>query len=158
VQSWQEIGGLIGRVILAVLAVYIVSRRKLLRIFQVPGLFIVPFVFFYPATHDLEMLKWGIFIAGLLTVAQFSFWGNYLPRVYPTHLRGTGESFSANVGGRMIGTSAALLATTLANIMPGATPSIKMAYAATAVAALAYGGGFILSFWLPEPETEKLME
>ena len=45
-------------------------------------------------------------------MAQFSFWGNYLPRVYPTHLRGTGESFAANVGGRMIGTSAALVTTT----------------------------------------------
>ena len=61
-------------------------------------------------------------MAGLLTVAQFSFWGNYLPRVYPTHLRGTGESFAANIGGRMIGTSAALLTTQLANVMPGATP------------------------------------
>ena len=50
------------------------------------------------------------FAVGLMTVAQFSFWGNYLPRVYPTHLRGTGEGFAANVGGRMIGTSAALLA------------------------------------------------
>ena len=45
-----------------------------------------------------------MFFAGLFTVAQFSFWGNYLPRVYPTHLRGTGESFAANVGGRMLGT------------------------------------------------------
>jgi len=40
--------------------------------------------------------------------------GNYLPRVYPIHLRGTGESFAANIGGRMIGTSFALLTTTLA--------------------------------------------
>ena len=48
-----------------------------------------------------------------MTIAQFSFWGNYLPRVYPTYLRGTGESFAANVGGRMIGTSAALLTTQL---------------------------------------------
>src|SRR5216117_1277083 len=32
VQSWQEIGGLVGRVVLALLAVYIVSRRKLLRV------------------------------------------------------------------------------------------------------------------------------
>ena len=40
----------------------------------------------------------GIFVAGLLTVAQFSFWGNYLPLVYPVHLRGTGESFAANIG------------------------------------------------------------
>ena len=44
-------------------------------------------------------------MAGFLTIAQFSFWGNYLPRVYPTHLRGTGESFAANVGARMFGTS-----------------------------------------------------
>ena len=46
----------------------------------------------------------GAFLAGLFTVAQFSFWGNYLPRVYPVHLRGTGEGFAANIGGRMIGT------------------------------------------------------
>ena len=64
------------------------------------------------------MVQVGIFLAGLLTVAQFSFWGNYLPRVYPTYLRGTGESFAANIGGRMIGTSAALLTTQLANTMP----------------------------------------
>src|SRR5437763_6907153 len=119
VQSYQEIGGLVGRVILAALAVWIVSRRKLLRVFQVPGLFLVPLVFLYPAVNNLELLKWGVFFAGLLTVAQFSFWGNYLPRVYPTYLRGTGESFAANIGGRMLGTSAALVTTQLANVMPG---------------------------------------
>jgi MFS family permease len=105
VQFAQEIGGLTGRFLLAFLAVRILSRRKLLRVFQVPGLVIVPLVFLYPALTDLTMLKVGIFLAGLMTVAQFSFWGNYLPRVYPVHLRGTGESFAANIGGRMIGTS-----------------------------------------------------
>lgn len=156
VQSIQEMGGLVGRVILAILAIRIVSRRKLLRVFQVPGLFIVPFVFFYPATHSLGMIQVGIFIAGLLTVAQFSFWGNYLPRVYPTYLRGTGESFAANIGGRMIGTSAALLTTQLSNVMPGAGASTPLAYAASAVALLVYAGGFIASFWLPEPQQDKL--
>ena len=107
VQAFQELGGLLGRIALAVLAVRIVARRKLLRIFQLPGLVILPFVFFYASTNNLALLKWGILVVGLLTVAQFSFWGNYLPRVYPTHLRGTGESFAANIGGRMIGTSAA---------------------------------------------------
>jgi len=53
----------------------------------------------------------GSLLRGLVTVAQFSYWGNYLPRVYPTYLRGTGESFAANIGGRMLGTSAALLTT-----------------------------------------------
>ena len=158
VQLLQETGGLLGRVVLAFLAIRIVSRRKLLRVFQFPGLFLVPFVFFYPATHDLNMVKVGIFLAGLLTVAQFSFWGNYLPRMYPTHLRGTGESFAANIGGRMIGTSAALLTTQLANVMPGATPFTKLAYAASAVALLVYAVGFGASFWLPEPRQDRLPE
>ncbi len=155
VQFLQEMGGLLGRFILAVLAIRIVSRRSLIRVFQVPGLFIVPFVFFYPATHSLSMTQVGIFVAGLLTVAQFSFWGNYLPRVYPTYLRGTGESFAANIGGRMVGTSAALVTTQLSNIMPGAAAT-QLAYAASLVALLVYAGGFIASFWLPEPQQEKL--
>src|SRR5262245_56154430 len=155
VQGWQEIGGLVGRVLLAFLAVRIVARRRLLRIFQVPGTLIVPLVFFYALRFDLELLKWGIFLAGLVTVAQFSFWGNYLPRVYPTHLRGTGESFAANVGGRMIGTSAALLTTQLAKIMPG-QPAEALAYAAAAVAALVYVVGLAASFALPEPQRAEL--
>jgi len=154
VQAFQEVGGLLGRFVLAFLAVRILSRRKLLRVFQVPGLVIVPFVFLYPALNDLEMLKWGALLVGLLTVAQFSFWGNYLPRVYPTHLRGTGESFAANIGGRMIGTSAALVTTTLANHMPGATPPMQLAYAAALVGTLTYIVGFAASFALPEPQEE----
>jgi hypothetical protein len=91
-------------------------------------------------------------------VAQFSFWGNYLPRVYPTYLRGTGESFAANVGGRMVGTSAAFVTTQMANSMPGATPSARLAYAAAIVAFLVYAIGFIASFWLPEPKEDALPE
>jgi nitrate/nitrite transporter NarK len=156
VQAWQEIGGLAGRVLLAFLAVRIVGRRRLLRVFQGPGLVVVPFVFAWAAITDLDALKWGIFLVGLLTIAQFSFWGNYLPRVYPTHLRGTGESFAANVGGRMIGTSAAFVTATLANVMPGASPSVKLAYAAALVGLSAYVVGFAASFFLPEPKTQEL--
>lgn len=158
VQTLQELGGLAGRFLLAFLAIRIVSRRKLLRIFQIPGLIIVPLVFLYPAVHDLGMLKWGVFFAGLFTVAQLSFWGNYLPRMYPTHLRGTGESFAANVGGRMVGTSAALLTTQFAAMMPGTTPSVHLAYGAAAVAFLVYAIGVTASFWLPEPAREELPE
>jgi hypothetical protein len=153
VQFFQEMGGLTGRFLLAFLAIRILSRRTLLRVFQIPGLFIVPLVFFWPATTDLFLTKAGMFLAGLVTVAQFSFWGNYLPRVYPTYLRGTGESFAANIGGRMIGTSAAYVTTQLANVMPGAH---KLAYAAAAVALAVYLGGFLASFRLPEPQQDKL--
>src|SRR6478672_2500153 len=108
VQWFQEMGGLTGRILLAFLAVRILSRRSLLWVFQVPGLVILPLVFLIAPHEPLAWAKWGIFLAGLCTVAQFSFWGNYIPKVFPTYLRGTGESFAANVGGRMIGTAAAL--------------------------------------------------
>jgi MFS family permease len=143
VQSYQEFGGLLGRVLLAVLAVQIVSRRPLLWCFQVPGLFVVPLVFLYSADSSLTWAKWGIFAAGLFTIAQFSFWGNYLPRVYPTYLRGTGESFAANVGGRMIGTYAAWVTPQLATVMPGGAPARQHADAAAAVARVVYEAGII---------------
>lgn len=157
VQFYQEMGGLIGRLLLAYLALAIVSRRKLLRVFQLPGLLLVPLVFLFPARTDLELLKWGMFLAGLLTVAQFSFWGNYLPRAYPLHLRGTGESFAANIGGRMIGTSAAFVTTHwFAEMMPGTNPFHKIALGAALMAFLVYAIGFIASFWLPEPPAQNL--
>src|SRR5436309_4669180 len=156
VQSFQEFGGLAGRIILAFLAVRIVSRRRLLHVFQIPGFILLPFVFVFAATSSLPLLKVGIFLVGFMTIAQFSFWGNYLPRVYPTYLRGTGESFAANVGGRMIGTSAALLTTQLVNVMPGATPPMRLAYAAALVGTAVYMIGLAASFQLPEPTREQL--
>ena len=157
VQSLQEFGGLAGRVLLAMLAAVIVSRRRLLRLFQVPGLILLPLVFFLIPTTGLTLVqKAGVFFTGLLTIAQFSFWGNYLPRVYPTHLRGTGESFAANVGGRMIGTCAALVTTSARARMPGASVPIKLAYASAIVGTAAFLFGFIASFWLPEPKQADL--
>ena len=158
VQAWQEVGGLLGRMALAFLVVRIASRRGLLRLFQVPGLVILPVVFIMAPGSSVDFAKWGIFLVGFFTVAQFSFWGNYLPRVYPTHLRGTGEGFAANVGGRMIGTSAALVTTQLANVMPGATAAVQLAYAAALVGGSVYLIGLVASFWLPEPKGEELPE
>ncbi len=154
--GYQEVGSLLGRVLLAILAVAIVGRRTLMRVFQIPGMFILPAIFFMVSSAGLTLAQWGIFFVGLCTVAQMSFWGNYLPRVYPTHLRGTGESFAANVGGRMIGTMAALLTTSLVPSMPGATVPVKLAYAAAIVGTAAYVIGFAASYWLPEPASENL--
>ncbi len=156
VQAFQEFGGLFGRFMLAFLAIRVVSRQRLLRTFQIPGLLIIPFVFFYAANTSLDLTKWGMFIAGVFTVGQLSFWGNYLPRVYPIHLRGTGEGFAANIGGRMLGTSFAFVTTQLVNLMPGASPQIKLAYASTLVVTLVYSVGLACSFLLPEPKSETL--
>jgi nitrate/nitrite transporter NarK len=158
VQWFQEMGGLAGRILFAFLAVRILSRRSLLWVFQIPGLIVLPIVFLVVPHEPLAWAKWGIFAVGICTVAQFSFWGNYIPKVFPTYLRGTGESFAANVGGRMIGTAAALVTTTLAGSMPGGSPSTQMAYAAALVGLLVYAVGFAASFFLPEPGRDGLLE
>ena len=162
----QEIGGLIGRCLLALLVLRIVSRRALLRVFQVPGLILTPIIFGLVAVNNSTLFTigstqvtafhLGIFIAGLLTVAQFSFWGNYLPRVYPLHLRGTGESFAANIGGRLVGTSFAWVTNTLAasTLITAGTAPAKMAYSAAIVTLVVYAVGLVASFWLPEPQAE----
>jgi MFS family permease len=152
----QEIGGLAGRIALAYLAVIIVSRRKVIRLFQIPGLIVMPLTFAVAATTSLSWLYPAMFLAGFFTVAQFSFWGNYLPRVYPTYLRGTGESFAANIGGRLIGTSFAWLTATLAVTPDRAYAPTKVALVAAAVGFSAYLVGFIASFWLPEPARDNL--
>jgi MFS family permease len=157
VTKWQEIGGLAGRVLFAILAVYIVSRRAMLRLFLIPAMIFVP-VFFYWVAGSLEtegslaMIKWGIFLCGLLVVAQFSFWGNYIPLVFPVHLRGTGESFAANIGGRIFGTAAAFITLTLS---AGQSVTALAKYGAI-VAGIYALIGVILIFWLPEPKEEEI--
>jgi hypothetical protein len=140
-------------------------------VFIVPGLILVPLVFFgfargdetvfarwsmgwLPGFHDVSvsLLGIGIFLAGFFTVAQFSFWGNYLPRAYPVHLRGTGESFAANIGGRMLGTPFAFVTQYIAThwVTVGATPPVNFAIVAAGVAFTLFLVNLILSFKLPE--------
>jgi MFS family permease len=176
----QEIGGLVGRFLLALLTLQIVSRRALLRVFQVPGLIIVPLVFVlflqWPNTTFVELdlsqlylgklpittMSLGIFLCGLVTVAQFSFWGNYLPRVYPLHLRGTGESFAANIGGRIFGTSFAFvtqkISSQVGDVYPNLSAPQSVAFTAAGVALFVYLVGNIACFFLPEPKHEALPE
>jgi hypothetical protein len=116
----------------------------------------VPTVFALVATSSLFWLYPALFLANLFTVGGFSFWGNYLPRVYPTHLRATGESFAANIGGRLIGTSFAWVTATLAVTSDRAYAPRKVALVAAGVALSVYLVGFIASFWLPEPKQEEL--
>jgi MFS family permease len=157
VSSAQEFGGLAGRVVFAIIAVWFLSRRALLRVFQIPALLIVPLIFWWIAKNlnsdSLTLIKIGIFICGFVTVAQFSFWGNYIPLVFPVHLRGTGESFAANIGGRVIGTAAAFFALTLSGYIGGTASSpAKLAMASAIVAGVYVLIGAIVTQWLPEPK------
>jgi MFS family permease len=158
VQFRQEMGGLTGRIILAVLLIVGMSRVALLKVFQIPALIILPLTYFKFFSAGGELFLWTYFLCGLVTVAQFSYFGEYLPKVFPVHLRGTGGSFATNVGGRMIGTSMATLNTGwLAPLLAGGAQAVKpmhvalaAGYIATAMAIIA----FVVGFLLPEPKAE----
>jgi hypothetical protein len=151
-QLWQEVGGLVGRIVLALLVGLALARGTLLRIFLVPGLVALPLTYFGLYASGGQALNWGIAACGLLIVAQFSYFGEFLPKVFPLHLRGTGGSFATNVGGRMIGTSAAFLTTNIvAPIVPGNSTFDKVAFAAGIVGTAVFVIALLLSFFLPNP-------
>jgi len=160
VQFMQELGGLLGRILLAVALVLIASKKLLLWLFQVPALLIIPVVWFWVYTNHDQYFTLGVFLAGACIVAQFSYFGEFLPKVFPVHLRGTGSAFATNVGGRMIGTAAAFLTTGLiAPLLTGWTGGgpvtpVKVAYAAGVTGLLVIAVGFLTSFFLPEPPRE----
>jgi MFS family permease len=167
--TFQEVGGLIGRFLLAFLALRILSRRTLLRVFQLPGLVLMPLAFAFAVVHnrvlftvpigggqEVTLFHFGIFLAGLFTVAQFSFWGNYLPTVYPLHLRGTGEGFAANIGGRIFGTAFAWVTSEIAGLVHFGSDPVNMAYTAAGVSLFVYLVGSIACCFLPEPRPEMM--
>ena len=157
-QFRQEMGGLTGRILLAVLLIVGMSRVALLKVFQVPALIVLPLTYFVFFEGGGELFLWSYFVCGLLTVAQFSYFGEYLPKVFPLHLRGTGGSFATNIGGRMIGTSMATLNTAwLAPLLAGAGQVVKPAHVALAAGYIGTAMvviAFLVGFLLPEPKAE----
>jgi hypothetical protein len=153
---FQESGSLAGRFLFAFLAARIVKRQSLLKMFLLPAVVIIPWTFFSAGRDSLIVFMLGIFCAQALFNGLHSFWGNYLPRVYPTYLRCTGGSFAMNIGGRVIAVFAALITTQLANVMPGPGPAVRLTYSAGTTVVCALVVLLVISFWLPEPEQGRL--
>jgi len=86
-------------------------------------------------------------------VAQFSYVSEFLPKVFPVHLRGTGSAFATNVGGRMLGTMAALLNTELISPLLGEGPA-SVAKAAAIIGGSVFAIALVLSFLLPKVNEE----
>lgn len=159
IQLWQELGGLTGRILFAILLLYVASRT-LIRIFLLPGVILFPIAYLVLYQGDYTVFAIAIFFCGLVTVAQFSYVSEYLPKVFPVHLRGTGSGFATNVGGRMLGTMAAILNTEILAPMffPGEGPEknpMRVAQAAAIIGAVVYTVALVLSFLLPPALSEE---
>jgi len=173
----QEVGGLIGRFLLALLAVRIISRRRLLRVFQVPGLLVVPLVFYF-----------------FLTVKNQHFFDINLTSLYMGEVPVTVVSLmvfrGGSVHGRLSSASGEIIcrASTpytarhrgklrrqrgrprhwrrfwgVTNYLafqvfsPGGSPE-SFTRGAAITALFVFAAGLLLSFFLPEPKEEMLPE
>jgi MFS family permease len=156
--SWvhlhQDFGAIIGRVLLVLLVTRLVVRGPIYRWTMAAAALAVPLVMFGPVIQDADLFRYGAALLSLLLALQHSFWGNYMPRLLPVHLRGTGESFAISVGGRVLAPFAALATTQLSNLMPGATPLTRLAGSMAVVAGTAALCGFLLSWRMPEPAAD----
>jgi MFS family permease len=156
IQRWQELGGLAGRVLLAALLIFVPSRL-LLRLYLVPGLVLFPLTFVYFVHSSYAVFATAFFFCGLFTVGLMSFMSEFLPKVFPMYIRGTGSSFATNVGGRMTGTMAAILNTAvLAPLFAGdgKLGPLHVAYAAAVIGGAAFFIALLASFVLPSPSAE----
>jgi MFS family permease len=150
----QELGSITGRLLFVLAVLRIAQSQRLLRLFLLPAVVLFPALFFFAPQHGLWIFMAGIFCAQALFNGLHSFCGNYLPRVFPTQLRGTGEGFAMNVGGRMIGVCAVLLTTQLANVMPGEGAALRLTYSAGVTATLVLSIFVGMSYCLPQPKRE----
>jgi MFS family permease len=155
--SWihlqQDFGGIAGRVLLALLVSRLVVRGPIYRWTMAAAALSVPLVLLSPAMTNGYFFGIGAAVVAALMATQHSFWGNYLPRFFPVHLRGTGESFAIGVGGRVLAPFTALATTQLTNVLPG-SPMTRLALSMVAVTCAATACGFLLSWRLPEPAAE----
>jgi len=156
--SWihlqQDFGGIVGRVLLALLVSRLVVRGPIYRWTMAAAALSVPLVLLSPALTDITLFGFGAALVSALMATQHSFWGNYLPRFFPVHLRGTGESFAIGVGGRVLAPFAAIATTQLTNLVPAASPMTRLALSMVAVTCATATCGFLLSWRLPEPAAE----
>ena len=153
-----DVGALIGRLLLTGLVVWFVSRRPMLRWMLWAGLALFPLVFLGPALGDASTFKYAALLVTLVVGVQYSFWGNYLPRVFPLHLRGTGESFAIELRRARAGAVHRAGHATALQRDARATPTLKLAHSMALVAVVATICALLLSRRLPEPSAELLDE
>ena len=90
-----------------------------------------------------------------MTVAQFSYVSEYLPKVFPVHLRGTGSASPRTSAAACSARWPRRLNTELlAPLFTGEGNPMKVATAAAIIGGTVYAIALVLSFLLPLPKEE----
>jgi MFS family permease len=152
VQIWSALGAVAGTV-LAALAADWLGRRVTYSLLCLGSLLVIPAMFLGTATFDARFLL-VVFLAGAITAAFYGWLPLYLPELFPTRVRATGQGFGFNFG-RVI---AAIGVLQLGNLKALLAPAGWRDAQVYSVLACIYVVGMALIWLAPETKGKPLPE
>ncbi len=149
---WQGYGQVIGGVLGGVVG-YWISRRASFAWLCVLAWISVEALYGLHTEFGWSMCLWGVF-AGLWVTAFFGWLPLYIPELFPTRIRATGEGFCYNIG-RVLAGVGNLVAGTLAGLMGEGSTGFQRG---AMVMACVYLLGLIVIYFSPETKGKTLPE
>ncbi len=95
-QIWGAIGAIFGTILAALVAGWL-GRRITYTFFCLGSLVIIPTLFWFSTPHDGHYLL-VVFLAGAITASFYGWLPLYLPELFRTSIRATGQGFGFNFG------------------------------------------------------------
>ncbi len=96
IAQWQSWGQILGGFLGGLLASWIGTRRSWCFLCVTAWVSVVA-LFWLNTAFGIQMVVMG-FIAGIFVTAFFGWLPKFLPELYPTHIRASGQGFSFNIG------------------------------------------------------------
>ena len=152
VQIWSALGAVVGT-ILAALVADLLGRRVTYSLLCLGSLGIIPALFLGSETFNVRFLA-VVFLAGAITAAFYGWLPLYLPELFRTRVRATGQGFGFNFG-RVI---AAIGVLQLGNLKATLAPSGWTDAQVYSVLACIYLVGMVLIWLAPETKGKPLPE
>ncbi len=104
ISQWQSYGQILGGFLGGLLAGWFGTRRSWLLLCVTAWASVVA-LFWFNSVFGTQMIVMG-FTAGVFVTAFFGWLPKFLPELYPTHIRASGQGFSFNIGRILAGLGA----------------------------------------------------
>lgn len=154
IQIVSSIGAILGTILAALVADWL-GRRLTYTLLCLGSLIIIPVLFLGTSPHDADYVYFPIvFLSGAITASFYGWLPLYLPEIFPTAVRATGQGFGFNFG-RVI---AAIGVLQLGNLQQLVKPHGWGLGHVCSMLAVIYIVGMVLIWFAPETKGKPLPE
>jgi SHS family sialic acid transporter-like MFS transporter len=147
-QIWSAVGAILGTIAAALVAEKL-GRRLTYSLLCIGSMIIIPTLFLGTTPADAQFY-WIVFLSGAITASFYGWLPLYLPELFPTSIRATGQGFGFNFG-RVIAAIGVLQMVHLKYLLP----EPGQVYA---LLAGIYLVGLVLIWFAPETRGQPLPE